>query len=265
MDPVMNVEDPSNWERFRYMLTGSEFRDQMWAFDPGELPGRLVVYLDHLFGQFHWAIVMAAIVGLVYLLFRDRAAFALLAFLFAGFLFYALEYDIEDVYYYFIPTYALLALYASVGLGALLGAADILTGRFGSGTRVTTAAVLSSAAFAVALWGVGDTYREVDMSEDYEGHRILSVVARETAPNAIVIHHRNPLQYMRLVENRREDITPWSFAQPINQQEAGEAIAAMREDRFYILFPNEAKTRQFTEAGYRLVAVEEGTLYQVVP
>ncbi|HKH76178.1 MAG TPA: hypothetical protein VKA51_04395 [Rubrobacteraceae bacterium] len=73
MDPVMNVEDPSNWERFRYMLTGSEFRDQMWAFDPGELPGRLVVYLDHLFGQFHWALVMATIVGLVCLRFRDLA------------------------------------------------------------------------------------------------------------------------------------------------------------------------------------------------
>jgi 4-amino-4-deoxy-L-arabinose transferase-like glycosyltransferase len=265
MDPVMNVEDPSNWERFRDMLTGGEFRDQMWAFGPGELPGRFVVYLDHLFGQFHWAIVMAAIGGLVYLLFRDRAAFALLGFLFAGFLFYALEYDISDVYHYFIPTYALLALCASVGLGALLGKAEILTGRFGFGARVTTAAVLTSAAFAAALWGVGDTYREVDMSEDYEGRRILSVVARETAPNAIVIHHRSPLQYMRLVEGRREDITPWGFAQPLNQQETDEAMAAIREDRFYILFPNKAKARLFTEAGYRVVAVEEGTLYQVVP
>ena len=70
---------------------------------------------------------------------------------------------------------------------------------------------------------------------------------------------------MRLVENRRQDLTPWSFAQPINQQEADEAIAAIREDRFYILFPNQAKARQFTEAGYRLFPVEEGTLYQVVP
>ena len=47
---------------------------------------------------------------------------------------------------------------------------------------MTTAAVFSSAALAVALWGVGDTYREVDMSEDYEGRRILSVIAHETAP-----------------------------------------------------------------------------------
>jgi hypothetical protein len=223
------------------------------------------MYLYYLFGQFHWAIVMAAIVGLVYLLFRDRAAFALLGSLFSGFLFYALEYDIDDVQYYFIPTYSLLAVCASVGLGALLSEAGILAGRFGPGARATAAAALSAAAFAVTLWGVGDTYREVDMSENYEGRRILSVVARETAPNAIVIHHRNPLQYMRLVENRREDITPWSFAQPINQQEAGEAVAAIREGRFYILFPSEGKARQFTEAGYRIVPVEEGTLYQVVP
>jgi len=70
---------------------------------------------------------------------------------------------------------------------------------------------------------------------------------------------------MRLVEGRRQDITPWSFAQPINQKEANEAMATIREDRFYILFPNEAKARQFTEAVYRLVAVEEGTLYKVAP
>ena len=71
------------------------------------------------------ALVLAAIVGLVYPLFRDRAAFALLGFLFAGFLFYALEYDISAVYHYFIPTHALLALCTSVGLGALLGEAEI--------------------------------------------------------------------------------------------------------------------------------------------
>jgi hypothetical protein len=46
---------------------------------------------------------------------------------------------------------------------------------------------------------------------------------------------------MRLVENRREDITPWSFAQPIDQQEADEAVAAIREGRFYILFPSAGK------------------------
>lgn len=265
MDPAMNVEDPSNWERFEDMITGGEFADRMWAFGPAELPDRLLLYLNHLFGQFHWALVMAATVGLIYLLFRDRAAFALLGFLFAGFLFYALEYDISDVYYYFIPTYALLAVCASVGLGALLGEAEALTRRFGPAAPVTVAAALSVAAFAVVLWGVGDTYREVDMSEDYEGRRILSAISRETAPDSIVIHHRNPLQYMKLVEGRREDITPWSFAQPINQEEANEAMTAIREDRFYILFPNEAKARQFTNAGYRLVPVEDGTLYQVVP
>ncbi len=265
MDPAMNVEDPSNWERFEDMLTGGEFKDQMWAFGPAELPGRFVMYLDHLSGQLHWAIVMSAIVGLVYLLLRDRAAFALLGFLFAGLLFYALEYDISDVYHYFIPTYALLALCASVGLGAILGEAEILAGRFGARASVAAAAVLSAVVLAVVLSGVGDRYREVDMSEDYEGRRILSVVARETAPNAIVIHHRNPLQYMRLVENRREDITPWSFAQPIDQQEADEAVTAIREGRFYILFPSEGKARQFTEAGFHVVPVEEGTLYQVVP
>ncbi len=265
MDPALNVEDPSNWERFEDLLTGGEFKSKMWAFGPEELPGRFFMYLDHLSGQLHWAIVMAAIVGFVYLLVKDRAAAAMLGFLFFGFLLYALEYDIEDVHYYFIPTYALLAVCASVGLGALIEESEAAAGRFGPRGRRAAAVAVSLLALATALWGLPGTYREVDMSKDYEGRRIVEVVARETEPNAIVIHHRSPLHYMRLVEGRREDITLWSFPQPDDRREVAEALAAVREGRFYILFPNEDKRRQFEEAGYRLVPVEEGTLYKVIP
>ena len=265
MDPALNVENPSNWERFEDLLTGGEFKSKMWAFGPEELPGRFFMYLDHLSGQLHWAIVMAAIVGFVYLLVKDRAAAAMLGFLFFGFLLYALEYDIEDVHYYFIPTYALLAVCASAGIGALLREAETIAGRFGPGGRQAAAVAVSVLALAAALWHLPETYRQVDMSEDYEGRRIVEVVAREAAPNAIVIHHRSPLHYMRLVEGRRQDITLWSFPQPDDEREVAEAVAAIREGRFYILFPNADKRRQFEEAGYRLVPVEEDTLYQVVP
>ena len=265
-DPPLNAEDPSNWERFEDLVTGGEFKDKMWAFGPEELPGRFAMYAEHLSGQFHPALVAAAGAGFVYLLFKDRAAAVMLGFLYCGFLFYALEYDIEDVQYYFIPTYALLAVCASAGLGALLrGARALLAGRFGPGAGRAVVVALSAAALAIPLWGLGETYREVDMSEEYEGRRIMEVVAREAAPNAIVIHHRSPLHYMRLVEGRRQDITLWSFVQPINGKEAAEAATAIREGRFYILFPNESKRRQFEQAGYRLLPDNERTLYKVVP
>lgn len=265
MDPALNVEDPSNWERFEDILTGGEFKERMWVFGPEELPDRLFVYLDHLSGQFHPAVLLAAGAGFAYLLVRDRAAAAMLGFLFSGFLFYALEYDIDDFYYYFIPTYALLAVCASVGVAALLREAGVLAGGFGPGSRRAVVIALSAVALYVPLWTLGETYEVVDMSESYEGRRVVETVAREAAPNSIVIHHRSPLHYMRLVEGRRQDITLWSFFQPHSEQEYAEAATAIREGRFYILLPNESKRRQFEQAGYRLVPAEEDTLYQVVP
>ncbi len=265
MDPVMNVEDPSNWERFKDLVTGGEFKDKMWVFGPEELPGRLMLYLDHLSGELHWAFLAAAAVGVAYTLLRDRAAFALLALPYAGFLLYALEYNIEDIEYYFIPTYAILAIWASVGLAVALRAVTGLVASKAPRFRTATVVALSIFALSIPLWGLLATYRAVDMSEDYEGRRIVEAVADNAAPDAIVIQHRGPLQYMQLVENRRTDIQVWNFAQPNGKEEVTEASTAAQEGRFYILYPNKGKTRQFEDAGYELVPVEGKMLYQVVP
>ena len=265
MDPAMNVEDPSNWERFKDLVTGGEFKANMWVFGPEELPGRLTMYLDHLTGELHWAFLAAALAGVFYTLLRDRAAFVLLALPYAGFLFYALEYDIEDIHYYFIPTYAILSLWASAGLAAALRAATRLVTTRAPRFRAATIIVLSGLALSIPLWGLPETYRAVDMSEDYEGRRIIDAVADNAAPNAIVIQHRGPLHYMKLVEGRRKDIQVWNFAQPNGEKDGAEASAAIREGRFYILYPNKGKTRQFEEAGYDLVPVEGKMLYRVAP
>ena len=262
MDPPMNVEDPSNWERFEDLLTGGEFKDRMWAFGPEELPARLTMYIDHLTGQLHWVFLAAAFVGLAYMLLRDRAALVLLALPFGGLLFYALEYDIEDVHYYFIPTYAILALWASVGLAATLRGAARLVGDSRK-LRTAVIATVSVLVFATTLWSLPQAYGAVDMSEDYEGRRIVEAVATRTAPGAIVIQHRGPLSYMQLVDGRRRDIKVWSFVQPNGEKEGAEAFNAIQEGRFYILYPNKARTREFESKGYELVPVEGKMLYRV--
>ncbi len=265
MDPAMNARDPSNWERFEDLVTGGEFSDKMWAFGIEELPERLEMYLDHLVGQFPSVLLAAGIVGFLHLLVRDRAAFALLALPFGGFLFYALEYDIEDIHYYFIPTYALLAVWASVGLGALLRGTTALTKRvFLRAVRAPVAVALPLLALCVPLWNLMETYRTVDMSEDREGRRIIEIVAREAGPNATIIHHRSPLQYMQLVEGRREDVQLWSFSEPQSEEKRARAEEALHSGRVYELFPSENRRRFFENAGYRLAVVEEGMLYRVV-
>ncbi|PLS87337.1 MAG: hypothetical protein CYG60_02415, partial [Actinobacteria bacterium] len=129
--------------------------------------------------------------------------------------------------------------------------------------RKTVTVALSLLVLSIPLWGFSETYRQANMSEDYRGRKIVEAVADNTAPNAIVIQHRSPLQYMKLVEGRREDVLLWGFNQPNDQGQVAEALKAIRDGRLYVV-PSEGKVSQPEAAGYGLVPVEEGVLYRVI-
>jgi hypothetical protein len=275
MNPPINVGDPSNWERFWYLVSGSQFKGYMFAFGPEELPGRLYMYGSYLLGQFHWVLVMMGITGALLLLARDRAAFALLGFLYLGWLLYALGFDIADIYSYFIPTYLVIAIFAAVGFGALSREVEDLTMRFSPKIRGMVLTALSLLVLAVPLWGLWEPYRAVDGRGDYEGRRIIELVEREVEPDATVIQNRSPLYYAALVEDRRKDLEllsyfypPLSSEGPQTKEETDARIdEVVRDGMLYALFPDDfqGQRSRLEEAGYRLDPVEEGTLYEVVP
>jgi hypothetical protein len=265
MEPPLNIGDPSNWERFSNLVSGAGWQSSMFAFGPDELPDRLSMYLEHLSDQFHWAFLVAGIAGGIQLLARDRAAFALLGFLFSGVLLYALEYDIEDVRYYFVPTYLVLALFATSGLGALLRGTEALT-RGDPEIRKAALAGLAGLAFALPMWDLGEAYRAVDRSADYEGRETIELVAREVEEDGLVVQHRSPLDYMRMVEGR-EDIGLRRFSGSLEEKVAW---AEARDRPIYALIPEDFPTvaamlRRLEGSGYNLIPVEENRLYEIVP
>ena len=207
MDPPFKANNPTNLERFWYVISGGNLRGGFFAFGPAELPDRLAFYLWHLFGDFHWGLLVAGVVGFVALLLWDRAVAVLLGFLFAGWLFHAIENDIPDVELYFIPTYLVLALAMAVGFGVLLTEAENFLARFPRAPKGAVLGVLSVALLLSPLPGAGGNYARNDMSEDYRGREILEDVAENAKPNATILHHRSNLWYMVLVEERRQDLT----------------------------------------------------------
>ena len=112
-DPPFEANNPSNFERFWYVVSGGNLRGGFFAFGPGELPARLAFYWGHLLDNLHWGLLVAAAVGFVVLFLWDRPAAGLLGFLFFGWVFYSIENDIPDVEVYFVPTYMVLALAAA--------------------------------------------------------------------------------------------------------------------------------------------------------
>ena len=115
MNPPMNYGDPSSLEGFVFVISGGHFKGQMLAFGPGELPERIFFYLQQLGEQFPVALLPAIPLGIWTLARGDRPAGILLGTLFAGYLIYALEYNISDIEPYFVPTYLILALLVAAG------------------------------------------------------------------------------------------------------------------------------------------------------
>src|SRR5918995_1832117 len=109
MDPPMDANNPTDFERFWYVVSGGNLTGSFFSFGPAELPRRLLFYGEHLLQNIPFLVVMVALTGAVVVLLRDRAAGMFLGFLFFGWLFFSLENDIPHSHLYFLPTSLLLS------------------------------------------------------------------------------------------------------------------------------------------------------------
>jgi Protein of unknown function (DUF2723) len=290
MDPPFKGNNPTNFERFWYVVSGGNLRGGFFAFGPAELPERLAYYWGYLLANLHWVLLVAAVVGFVALILWELATAALLGFLYLGWVFYAIENNIPDIHLYFIPTYLVLALAAAVGFGLLLEEAEDLLARFPRAPKAAILGVLSVALVLSPLPGIGATYARNDMSKDYRGQEILDDVAENAKPNATILHHRSNLWYMVLVEKRRRDLTLvdpfWhnrdiSYADIVWPADVDLATANRRygTDDFtgvtaakkaaergpvYIINQDDINPSGLYEAGFRTVHVK-GALWQLIP
>jgi len=249
-DPPLMREDPSTLSGFLTLVSGGEHKGRIFAFGPAELPGRVWWYSVNLLDNLNPALLLLAAVGLVVLLLRDRAALVLVGSVFLFNLVYALEYDIEDLEIYFVPTYLVLCLFAARGLGALLGTAGARNGpvRYGA-----LGAALASVLVTAAL--VPFTLREVDRSGDFKGRQMIEAVEEHAGPNATILHHGRTLDYMQLVEGKRTDVRlvdPFYSGEWVEEAERG-----LRRGPTYVLDPGETNLGAYRGAGYTVTPVGE--------
>ena len=289
MNPPINEADPTNLKRFWELVSGGDHGDLLFQFGPAELIGRVMLYADYLFRNFNLFVLMVALAGVAFLLRRDRAVAALTGFLFLGWLFHALEYNIFDVELYFIPTYLVLCLWVAVGFRALLETAEDAVARSPRTTRQAVVFAASALVVLLPLAGVGETYAENDMSDAYEGRETIEAVAEKVEKGATVLHHRSEVWYLVLVERRRQDLTiidPWPpgrvrytdivWPDDIDlvttnlrygtNDHTGVSTAkeAAEEGPVYILEQESAGSHNFYEAGFRTDRLE-GELFELIP
>jgi Protein of unknown function (DUF2723) len=291
MDPPMEANNPTDFGRFWYVISGGNLTGSFFSFGPLELPARMVFYWEHLLDNMPFLVVMVALAGAVVMLLKDRAAGLFLGFLFLGWLFHAVENDIPDIDLYFIPTYLVLSLWAAAGLGMLLAEVETLLSGLPGATKGAILGVLSAILLLLPLLGVGETSAKNDMSDVYRGRKEIEAVADNAAPNATILHHRSSMWYMVLVEKRRRDLTiidPFFHNKDVAYADivwpddidlattdrrygtddlSGVTAArkAAKEGRVYVLDQGATNPERFQNAGFEVVPVRAGLLYELVP
>jgi Protein of unknown function (DUF2723) len=291
MDPPMDANNPTNFGRFWYVISGGNLTGSFFSFGPAELPGRMIFYWEHLLDNTHFLIVMVALTGAVVMLRKDRAAGIFLGFLFCGWLFYAVENDIPDIGLYFIPTYLVLSLWSASGFGTLLADVASLVSGLPGMTRGAILGVLSGMLLCLPLLGAAGTYAQVDMSGVYRGREEIEAVANNAAPHATILHHRSSMWYMVLVEGRRRDLrivdpffhnTEVAYADLVWPDDidlattdrrygtddlsgVSAAQKAAKKGRVYLLDQGSTDPEPFRNAGFEVVTVKKDLLYELVP
>lgn len=315
MEAPLNEADPSSPGRFLLLVTGGSYLLKLITdLETGAAPGsdevpsrsqpilqdvadRLTVYGDYLYGEFPLLLMLAGLLGALYLARTDRPAAALLGIAFSGWLVHAITYGVEDYYVFLIPAYVILSLFVAVGVGAFLRWATALAGRAVRDPLPRTALLIgvSLLVLAIPLFGVRESYAEEDRSGEDFGRRTIEAVAGDTAPNATILHHRSSLWYMVLVENRRRDLTlidpfktSWlryqdvvwpdnlSAAEAADRYGTGDisgveaARQAAEEGPVYLLdhdiLGQVVGENTYREAGFKMVPVDaEVGLYELVP
>jgi hypothetical protein len=248
-NPPLMGENPSTLSGFVALVSGGEHKARLFVFGPAELPGRAWWYSVNLLDNLNPALLAVAVFGLVVLLVRDRAGAVLLGVVFALNLVYALEYDIEDLEIYFIPTYLILCLLAA------RGAASLLEMGANTGRRIVRYGALGAVAVAVLATAlvVPTTWREVDRSGDFKGRQMIDAVAWHAKPNATILHHGRTLDYMQLVEGKRRDVR---LVDPFyGGRWVEEADKALRRGPTYVMNPGATNIGKYRRAGYRLTVV----------
>ena len=278
VEPPFAAYDPNTPLKFLTFVSGVRFGGHMFAFGPGELlGGRLEMYRMHLSQQFHWFFVVVAVIGLISMFHRDRPVFAMLGLLYAGWLLYALEYDITDIWVYFIPTYLVICILVAPGIVALIEGTRLVLSTLTLSSTLRAApkvlVLLAFVALLVPVIGANGTYLAADRSGSYEGREDIEAIAENVETGATVITDGSSVWYMQLVENRRTDlnlVSPY-LKDDFGSDSEGRWLRFTRKhvqkgETVYLVAPDGIRGSSLEllqEAGYRLTPREGGAFYKV--
>ncbi|MDQ3931389.1 MAG: DUF2723 domain-containing protein, partial [Actinomycetota bacterium] len=172
-------------------VRGTHYRNMMWSFGAQELlDDRLPMLRDLLRDQPLWWAVPVAIVGLVRLPLRP-IGLLLLAW-FVAVTLWALEYDVGDVFVFFILSHVLIVLAATIGFDWIANA--VIT-RVPVGGLTPVRAAVGALVLLAPLLVARSNFADVDFSDDRTGDEVRGAVAAMADGGIVFSYHYHHFNY----------------------------------------------------------------------
>lgn len=197
--PWLSWGDPTSPGRFLSHLRGKQY--SVWIFSSTEATARQFSYFLGSFpAEFAYAGAAVALAGLAVLFRRAKILAGVTTLFFVFCVLYAINYDIHDIDSYFLLAYWTTALWAGVGVEALLGRMPKLP----KPAAVVLALLFPLAAFTMHRATVDESGNR--LVEDYTRNLLASV-----RPNALVLSYQwdfwlSGSYYYQLVRGMRPDV-----------------------------------------------------------
>jgi hypothetical protein len=211
------------FERLAFDITGRQFRSLMFANPAKTMPRLSGQYLDGLHHELTLWIIGLAGIGLLSLFVRRWRVAVLFLLALATYYVYTFNYDLWDLYVFFIPSYVLIAILAGAGLGWLVDGLRRFVPR--PAARLVVEPALALAVATIGVWPILSLNMPLVQSGqpdfDFDGypangpatvgiHSLATAIVRGLDQNAVVFtdwHWLYAFYYVAYLEQGRTDLT----------------------------------------------------------
>ncbi len=199
--PLLNWGNAINFENFWRHFTGKQY--QVWLFSSTDSAKKQLAYFfENLPGEFVYAGLIIAIIGIIFALNNHKKVFWFLGITLVATVAYSINYDIVDIDSYFLLAFISLSFFAGYGVLFLL--------RYFRNTLPSWGIYLIPVIlFVIPLAG---NYAEADYSDFYIIEDYTRELLQSTEKESIVLSYQwdyflAASYYYQYVENLRRDVT----------------------------------------------------------
>jgi len=257
--PLNYAGGPLSWEGWWCLITGlCQFKSHMFAFSLSEIFDRGGLYFSFLITNFTFFGIVLALVGVISLVKKSYKIGILLILMILGNFWFFIQYITGELYYMFIPSYLILAIFIGYGIFELVLFVK-------SHTKSCLKNCLLALFFILLLFFISHLYvtnlEYADKSHDFSAANYGYSVLKSVPENSIIItdwEYSNTFIYFKLIEKVNPQVE-------INNCDKGSWLEQVKRNinkkEVFLTAPLPEVLGEYALVPY--LGIEDGTLYKV--